>query len=199
MNDVTLDYLMNKVDSRRARRRGDSRRYSDSSEHDYRDSRGRATFEGEMDFRDSEEHPDTRYDSRDYRRDSRDSRDYRDSRNSRDYRDYHNVPRLTKSDMHRWKQMMENEDGTQGAHYDMQQTMAAADKLGIHFDEFDEKEFCVAVNMMYSDYCKVAKKYVAPDKELHFFAELAKAFLEDEDAPEGSEKLALYYHCIVDA
>ena len=187
MNDVTLDYLMNKVDSRRGRRRGESRRYSDSAEHDYRGSRGSATFEGEMDFRESERHPDTRYDSRDYRKDFR------------DYRDYHNAPRLTKSDMHRWKQMMENEDGTQGAHYDMQQTMAAADKLGIHFDEFDEKEFCVAVNMMYSDYCKVAKKYVAPDKELHFFAELAKAFLEDEDAPEGSEKLALYYHCIVDA
>ena len=26
-----------------------------------------------------------------------------------------------------------------------------------------------------------------------------KAFLEDEDGPEASEKLALYYHCIVNA
>jgi hypothetical protein len=103
--------------------------------------------------------------------------------------------------MHRWKQMMENEDGSQGPHYDMQQIMAVADKMDLRFEEtdFDEKEFCLAVNMMYSDYCKVAKKFVAPDKELMFFAELAKAFFDDEDGPGAREKLALYYHCIVDA
>lgn len=28
--------------------------------------------------------------------------------------------------------------------------------------------------------------------------ELAKAFLEDEDGPEPSEKLALYYYCIAE-
>lgn len=203
MDGKTLDYLMSRMDSRRG---------SSDSRNRMSDGRGKGSvdFEGSMDFRSG--------------RDSRDSRDYRDGYeegymdgrrgvkdsmdsnpsghvnvDSRNTRDYHNVPRLSKTDIHRWKQMMENEDGSRGAHYDMQQIMEAAEKSNIRFEHFDEKEFCIAVNMMYSDYCKVAKKYVAPDKELHFFVDLAKAFLEDEDAPEASEKLAMYFHCIVDA
>ena len=207
MNDKTLDYLMRKMDSRKSGRDSrdyeDSRNYRDSRDsRDYKedfrrgDGRGLVDFEGSMDFRDEE-----RYASR---RDSRDRRTqgYGDGKGvgySRDSRDYHRMPKLSKTDIHHWKQMMENEDGTRGPHYDMQQIVDIAEKHGIKFDEFDEKEFCIAVNMMYSDYCKVAKKYVAPDKELAFFADLAKAFLEDEDGPEASEKLALYFHCIVDA
>ena len=198
MNDRTLDYLMRKMENRKSgSNRGDMRSSRDGNDYrqmrdresDSRDMygrRGNVEFEGNMDFRDR----------RDYERDRRDYMDEEDYRRSR--RDTHRM-RLSKSDMHDWKQRMENEDGTRGAHYNMDQIMMAAEKLNLKFDEFDEKEFCIAVNMMYSDYCKVAKHYVAPDKELMFFADLAKAFLEDEDAPEGSEKLALYYHCIVDA
>ena len=191
MNDKTLDYLMRKMEDRKSgSSRGDMRSSRDGNDYrqmrdrepDSRDMygrRGNVEFEGDMDFRD--------------RRDYMGEVDYRTPR-----RDAHRM-RLSKSDMHDWKQRMENEDGTRGAHYDIEHIIEAAEKLNLKFDEFDEKEFCVAVNMMYSDYCKVAKRYVAPDKELMFFADLAKAFLEDEDAPEGSEKLALYYHCIVDA
>lgn len=204
MDKATLDYLMHKSDVRRDRRdmrdmrdyedgrrgRRDSRDYEDGrrgrrDSRDYEsDSRGRGNvdFEGSMDFNE------------------RDYRDYRDSRDMRDMRDY-SMPKLSKSDMHRWKQMMENEDGTRGPHYDMRQIVEVSDKMGIDFekDDFDEKEFCMAINMMYSDYCKVVKKYVPPDRELTFFAELAKAFLCDEDGPGASEKLALYFNCIVDA
>ena len=202
MDKRVMDYLSAKMDSRRdgrgsgdsrdSRGSGDSRRYDFSDMRDTQDSRqgngrGVVDFEGSMDFNESKRSErwgnDERY-------------DYRDSR---DMRDYHDAPRLSKSDILRWKHKMENEDGTRGAHFDMQQIMNAAEKLNVKFDEFDEREFCITVNMMYSDYCKVARKYVAPDKELMFFAEMAKAFLEDEDAPEASEKLALYYHCIVDA
>ena len=63
-------------------------------------------------------------------------------------------------------------------------------------EDFDEKEFCLVVNVMYSDYCKVLKKYVPAEKELIVCAEMAKAFLEDDDGPEASEKLALYYYFI---
>jgi hypothetical protein len=147
-------------------------RTSKDYEDDYEDGRGRGNidFEGTMDFR-----------------------DYAD--------DYHKEPHLSKHDMYRWKRMMQNEDGTEGAHYEMQQILSAVDKMGINLDKFDftEKELCIAVNMMYSDYCKVASKYVAPDKELHFFIDLAKAFLDDEDGPGASTKLALYFNCIVDA
>lgn len=210
MNDRTLDYLMRKMENRRAsyssrdmrnsRDGNDYRQMRDSASdsRDMRGSRGNVEFEGNMDFRDRRDYSydmstGIGSDMRDYVHGSSDMRDY-----ARGSRDTHKM-RLSKTDMHDWKQRMENEDGTRGAHYSMDQIMSVADKLGIKFSEFDEKEFCIAVNMMYSDYCKVAKHYVSPDKEIMFFADFAKAFLEDEDAPEGSEKLALYYHCIVDA
>lgn len=58
--------------------------------------------------------------------------------------------------------------------------------------------FCLAVNMMYADYCKVAKKYGV--SHIEYYVDLAKAFLEDEDfhgKPE--EKLWLYYKCIAES
>lgn len=163
------------------------------------------------------------YDDRDYERGGRDYRDMDyerggrgDHRGGGDYRDYrggdydyadrdydydynmHQEMKLTKEDMHHWKQKMRNEDGTKGEHYDMQQIMHAVEKLGIKMQGFDEKELCLVVNMLYSDYCKVVKKYVPIEKELMFYVDMARAFLDDADGPEPSEKLALYYYCIVD-
>lgn len=120
-----------------------------------------------------------------------------DFEDSRDYHQHHPI-KLSKSDMNRWKHMMQNVDGTQGEHFDMEQVMHAAEKLGIRFDSFNEREFCLAMNMIYSDYGRVIHKYCQPDKELIVSAELAKAFLDDPDGPEPSEKLALYFHCIAD-
>ena len=171
MDRRVLDYLMRRAEEDSfdgRRRRGRSGRY-------IRDRRDRADY-NEQDYEDR--------------------RDYDDYEDGRDYDDGHYEMRLTKSDMRRWKHKLQNADGTRGEHYDMQQIMQVAEKLGIKFHEFNEKEFCIAVNMMYSDYCKVLKKHVSPEKELIVYAELAKAFLEDEDGPEASEKLALYYHCI---
>lgn len=170
-----------------------------------RDSRGRDVS---YMIKGTSRHPD----EEDYRRgreDSRRGRDYREEyedyedmrMDSRDYaEDYHNYKhvKLTKADINRWKQMMHNVDGTHGEHFDMQQVMLAAEKLGIRFDSYDEKEFCLAVNMMYSDYGHVLRKYCPPDKELMACAEMAKAFFDDPDGPEPSEKLALYFYCIAD-
>lgn len=54
-------------------------------------------------------------------------------------------------------------------------------------------DFFVAVNMMYSDYCKVAKEY-GLDKGVEFFAKLAKSFLHDTDAVK--DKLVAYWENI---
>jgi hypothetical protein len=198
MDRRVMDFL-----SRRMRDRADNRDRRDSR--DYRDYRD---YEDERDYEDMEDsrrgvRGSGRGGNRGGRGRSRDSRDYEDERDYRDERDYNdyggNSLYLSKSDMHRWKKNMENVDGTHGEHYDTEEIMHVAEKLGIKFKQFDEKEFCLAVNMMYSDYCKVVKKHVPPEKELMFYAELAKAFLEDPDGPEPSEKLALYFHCIAEA
>ena len=192
MNKALKDYLDRKMSGSNSRRDGNQSwllKKMESRNSDYEDSRDYARSGDRR--RDMEDMRDNRSDYEDYRMDSRDYND--------DYADYHRSKpiKLSKSDIHRWNKMFENFDGTRGAHYDMQQVIHAADKIGVKFDDFSEKEFCVAVNMMYADYGHVIKEMV-PDKELICCAKLAKAFLEDPDAPEASEKLALYFHCIVD-
>lgn len=137
---------------------------------------------------------------RDYARGGNYDRDYRGSDYDYVDRDYnmHQEMKLTSDDMHRWKQRMQNEDDTKGEHFDMQQIMHTAEKLGIKMNGFGEKELCITVNMLYSDYCRTVKKYVPVDKELMFYVDMARAFLEDKDGPKPTEKLALYYYCIVD-
>lgn len=90
-----------------------------------------------------------------------------------------------------------NADGSMGEHFRFDEIMEVAEKMRLRFRGYTEKDLCMAVNMLYSDYCKVLKSIIPSDKELYIYVALADAFLNDEDGPEGSEKLALYYHCIV--
>lgn len=193
MDRRVMDYLVSKMDSRRGVR-GSGRR----DRRDYEDGRD---YEDNRDYEDGNDYEDSRRGVRGSGRGDR--RDYEDGRRRFSYedgRDYHNKElRLTKSDMHEWKRTLENADGTRGPHYDMQQIMAVAEKHDMKFKDFSEAELCMATNMMYADYCHALKKFVEHDKLLECCMCLAKAFLEDEDGPEASEKLALYYHCIVNA
>lgn len=59
----------------------------------------------------------------------------------------------------------------------MEQAKQIMDQQGYSGDEVD---FFVAINMMYSDYCKVAKRNNCGTTE--FYAAMAKAFLDDKDA-----------------
>lgn len=105
--------------------------------------------------------------------------------------------KLSKKDIQEWKRMLRNADGTAGEHFEMEQLVRAGENIGVKFRDYSEKEFCITANMLYSDYCEAVKGIVPQEKELLFFARLAKAWLEDEDAPDPKEKLALYYYCIV--
>lgn len=89
-----------------------------------------------------------------------------------------------------WCKAMENEDGTRGPHWSMDQARQVMEQNKIHCDEV---EFFVALNMMYSDYCEVAKKHGCSNAE--FYAGMAKAFLDDKDA--NRNKLSRYYEYIV--
>lgn len=91
-----------------------------------------------------------------------------------------------------WTAMMHNADGTKGAHWQMEQTEKVMEMRNL---DCDPMEFFVAVNMMYSDYSKVARKHGV--NTLDFYADMALAFLDDADAVE--DKLMAYYECVVDA
>lgn len=121
-------------------------------------------------------------------------RDYED-----DYRrmDYGKPEMFSHKDMETWKSMMKNEDGTRGEHFRKEQVKHACQQAEIDCEEFGEDVFCLAMNMMYSDYCKVAKKYGVDTPE--YYADLAKAFLRDKDFDgKPEEKLYLYYKAIVE-
>lgn len=193
MNDYGRRYIieqMNRHDSRRNIRRDRRNRHGSDfeDEADYDDYDDFEDYENDMDY----------YDEVDGRRGVRGSGRGGRRRGRRDYADYHmSKMKLTKADLNHWKHNMQNTDGTQGEHYDMQQVMQAAEKLGIRFRDYDEKEFCTAVNMFYSDYGHIIKRLVSDkDKELLVCADFAKAYFDDPDGPEPSEKLAITYHCL---
>lgn len=100
---------------------------------------------------------------------------------------------FTREDAMRWAEHMQNADGTTGPHWTMDQTSAVADASGIPHD-IPRWAWGVAMNMMYSDYYDVARKFGVNVPE--FYAELARAFLMDKDGPGPEEKLCAYYRCI---
>lgn len=143
----------------------------------------------------------------DYRGDSRhDYRsDYEEDYASEDWDDGHgHEPRLKlpKEDMKRWGRKLMNADGTRGEHFDKHLIREHLKKMGAgDMDGYTEDDLCMTANMLYSDYCEVLRHCVSkePEKEVDFYLDMAKAFLEDEDAPDGSAKLAMYFFCIADS
>lgn len=103
----------------------------------------------------------------------------------------HDSEKFTREMAEEWTAKMENEDGTRGPHWNMDQTKQVMAQKNIDVDPI---EFYLAMNMMYSDYCKVAKKLNVNNTD--FYANMAKAFLEDKDAG-GRDKLMRYYKYVV--
>lgn len=91
-----------------------------------------------------------------------------------------------------WMEHLENEDGTTGPHYTMDQVEQYRRSLGINCPI---KELYAATNMMYSDYCRVLRKYGVDRIEVYI--DLAQAFLDDKDAG-AQDKLEDYYEHIVE-
>lgn len=98
---------------------------------------------------------------------------------------------LTLEDAKRWTSKMQNADGTKGCHWTLEQTQDVAKQRNITCDPND---FWAVMNMMYSDYCQVAKRQSVDTPG--FYADMAKAFLDDTDAADG--KAYLYWDCIAD-
>jgi hypothetical protein len=145
----------------------------------------------------------------DYRRERRDyGEDYGYHRNrygefsnrrSHDYAD--GKERLGHKELEEWSEMLVNADGTKGARFTHKQMEEVARSIGVKYDGYTPEEFTFVANMLYSDYCKALKGFVPTEieKEAMAYGKIARAWLEDEDAPEGSEKLALYYYCVIDS
>ena len=175
--------------------KGDYRRGAMPPMRDYADY----DMRGDMRSRD---YSDYNRDYADYEMQDMRGRDYADYGMDYGMRDYGEMEygKMSHKDIENWKNHMKNQDGTMGEHFKKEQVMQAARQIGVNPEEYgNEHIFGLVMNMMYSDYCKTLKKYVGAEKLLECCAELARDFLEDEDGPEPSDKVMLYYHCIVNA
>lgn len=81
--------------------------------------------------------------------------------------------------------------GTKGCHWTLEQTQDVAKQRNITCDPND---FWAVMNMMYSDYCQVAKRQSVDTPG--FYADMAKAFLDDTDAVDG--KAYAYWDCVTE-
>lgn len=90
-----------------------------------------------------------------------------------------------------WTQTMQNEDGSKGPHWTLDQVKQLMAQKKI---QKSPAEFWAALNMIYSDYVKVAKKH-GVGGNIDFYIDMALAFLNDKDA--NPNKLACYYKNVV--
>lgn len=90
-----------------------------------------------------------------------------------------------------WASKLQNEDGSSGPHWTIEQTKRIMAQRNL---SIDPAEFWMAINLIYSDFSPVAKKH-GVGGNLDFYVDMAKAFLEDKDA--GPNKIARYYECVV--
>lgn len=89
-----------------------------------------------------------------------------------------------------WVSGMRNADGSTGPHWSFDQAKQLMQQRKI---DCDPVKFFAALNAVYSDFGAVAKKHGVSNVE--FFADLAKAWLDDKDAI--PDKTAAYYEYIV--
>lgn len=100
--------------------------------------------------------------------------------------------KMTKEMAEEWMMGLQNEDGTKGPHWSMDQAKQVMQQRGI---QSDPVTFWAVLNMMYSDYCKIFKKHGVGDR-VDFYADMASAWINDKDA-DRQKKTAAYYQYVV--
>lgn len=97
---------------------------------------------------------------------------------------------MTKQMAMEWVKGLENEDGSRGPHWSMDQTNTVMAQKHV---EADPVEFFLAMNLTYSDLCKEFQKNGI--NKIDAYVDFAKAFwLCDKDVP---DKLSRYYAYLV--
>lgn len=95
-------------------------------------------------------------------------------------------PHFTESCALKAVSRMDNEDGTHGAHWSIDDAVKLATQYGIKLDtsKFNEYDWFVALNMVYSDFYKAVVNMTSTD-HTKYFVELTKAWLGDKDVEAG--------------
>lgn len=102
-----------------------------------------------------------------------------------------NGPHFNEEYAHKAVSDMENEDGSHGPHWSLEETTSVANQYNVNLNgKFNRYDWFVALNMVYSDYYKVITN-ITNSNNVKNFVEFAKAWLNDKDVDEG--KMWYYY------
>lgn len=97
------------------------------------------------------------------------------------------MPRMTREMAEEWMENLQNEDGTKGPHWTIEQVKDLMQKKGI---QRDPVRLWVAMNADYSDNVLINRKYGVDNPEFYMDSAIA-GWLNDKDAVE--DKQAAYY------
>ncbi len=115
---------------------------------------------------------------------------HKDEYHHHKHKDDHN-----RHDYSEWLRKLINSDGSNAPHWTLEQTNEVAKEYNIYFEDISDKDWNMTLNMIYSDYADIAKKYNI--NNISFYVDMAKAWLFDKDTIQGKEKLKEYYKNIV--
>lgn len=104
--------------------------------------------------------------------------------------------KLTREKAEKWVKSMHGDDPkSRGEMWTYDDAKMLAEERGLPTEGQDMIDFYVALNMVYNDYCKVAKEH-GVDTE-GYYADLAHAWLYDRDGKPPAEKLMAYKKYVV--
>lgn len=93
-----------------------------------------------------------------------------------------------------WTRNMKNANNTNGPHWPIDKIKRLIEQRP-ELQQYELPEVFAVINMMYSDYCKVAEKLNV--NSMDFYVGMTKAWLDDEDAGSGKDKTLNYYKYVV--
>ena len=104
--------------------------------------------------------------------------------------------KLTREKAEKWVKSMHGDDTkSRGEMWTYDDAKLLAEERGLPTEGQDMIDYYVALNMVYNDYCKVAKEHGVDTED--YYADLAHAWLYDRDGKPPAEKLMAYKKYVV--
>lgn len=103
-------------------------------------------------------------------------------------------PVMDEQTAEQWTRNMKNADKTEGPHWPIEKIERLVQQRP-ELQEYELPEVFAVINMMYSDYCDVAKRLNV--NSMDFYVHMTKAWLDDEDVRSGKDKTLNYYKYVV--
>lgn len=105
-------------------------------------------------------------------------------------------PHFNEEIAHKAVKSMDNEDGTKGPRWSVEEAERIATQYGVNLkgDKYNKYDWFVALNMIRSDFYRAVINIAGSDNVKHF-VELTKAWLNDKDIEEG--KMWFYFKFVM--